>query len=118
MNGQKKATLARGRRKAGIRKRVFGTAEQPRLTVFRSSKHIYAQLVDDYAGKTLVAASTVQEKLAAGGNVDAATVVGTKIAEKAKQAGIEAVSFDRNGFKYHGRVKALADAARKGGLKF
>lgn len=117
MDAQRKNTLARGRRKAGIRKRIFGSPDQPRLTVFRSSKHIYAQLVDDYAGKTLASASSVQAKIT-GGNVEAAKTVGTSIAEKAKAAGIEQVAFDRNGFKYHGRVKALADAAREAGLKF
>jgi len=118
MDAQRKSNLARGRRKTSIRKRVFGSTEKPRLSVYRSSKHIYAQVIDDYSGKTLVSASTVQEKVATGGNVDAAKAVGIKIAEKAKAAGIEAVAFDRNGFKYHGRVKALADAAREGGLKF
>ncbi|MEM1353646.1 MAG: 50S ribosomal protein L18 [Planctomycetota bacterium] len=118
MDAQRRSTLARGRRKTGIRKRVFGSTEKPRLSVFRSSKHIYAQVIDDYTGKTLASASTVQEKVARGGNVEAAKTVGTKIAEKAKAAGIETVAFDRNGFRYHGRVKALATAAREGGLKF
>jgi large subunit ribosomal protein L18 len=118
MNAQKLNNLRRQRRKTGIRKGVFGSAQKPRLSVFRSSKHIYAQLIDDFAGKTLASASTVQAKAEKGGNVDAAKQIGTQIAEKAKAAGIEAVAFDRNGFKYHGRVKALADAAREGGLKF
>lgn len=118
MNAQKLKTLRRSRRKTGIRKGVFGSATKPRLSVFRSSKHIYAQLIDYFEGKTLVSASTMQAKVASGGNVEAAKQVGTKIAEQAKAAGIESVAFDRNGFKYHGRVKALADAAREGGLKF
>ncbi|MEM9415042.1 MAG: 50S ribosomal protein L18, partial [Planctomycetota bacterium] len=84
----------------------------------RSSKHIYVQLIDDYTGTTLASASTVQSKAQKGGNIEAATEIGKTIAEKAKSAGIEQVAFDRNGFKYHGRVKALADAAREGGLKF
>ena len=118
MEKNKLKTLRRTRRKIGIRKRVFGSAEQPRLAIYRSSKHMYAQLIDDYSGKTLAAANTVQAKAEKGGNIDAAKQVGSAIAEKAKAAGIEKVTFDRGGFKYHGRVKALADAAREGGLKF
>ncbi|MEO1235599.1 MAG: 50S ribosomal protein L18 [Planctomycetota bacterium] len=118
MEKNKLKTLRRSRRKAGIRKRVFGTPEQPRLSVFRSSKHLYAQVIDDFAGKTLAEASTVSAKLEKGGNVAAAAQVGKAIAEKAQAAGIQTVAFDRNGFRYHGRVKALADAAREGGLKF
>ncbi len=110
----------RGRRKAGIRKRVFGTPQQPRLTVYRSLKHIYAQVIDDLAGKTLAAASTIGAKAtgSATGNKAAAAEVGKQIAEKAKAAGVSRVAFDRNGFRYHGRIKSLADAAREGGLKF
>lgn len=109
----------RARRKIGIRKRVMGTAERPRLTVYRSLNHIYAQVINDLEGTTLVAAST-REKGAEGstGNAKAAAAVGARLAEKAKQAGISAVVFDRNGFRYHGRIKALADAAREAGLKF
>lgn len=118
MNKQKASNKARGRRKAGIRKNVFGSPEKPRMSIFRSSKHVYVQLVDDFTGKTLASASTVQAKTEKGGNVDAAASVGKQIADQAKAAGIEKVAFDRNGFKYHGRVKALADAAREGGLKF
>jgi large subunit ribosomal protein L18 len=108
----------RSRRKAGIRKRVFGTPQRPRLTVFRSLNHTYAQIVDDLAGKTLVAASTVQEHITTGGNVAAAAAVGKSLAAKAKAAGIDKVAFDRSGFRYHGRIKALADAAREQGLQF
>ena len=118
MNEQKLNNLRRKRRKAGIRKGVFGSPTKPRLSIFRSSKHMYAQLIDDFEGKTLASASTVAAKAEKGGNIEAAKEVGTKIAEQAKAAGIEEVAFDRNGFKYHGRVKALADAAREGGLKF
>ena len=118
MNAQKLNNLRRKRRKTGIRKGVFGSAAKPRLSVFRSSKHIYAQLINDFDGSTIASASTVQAKIAAGGNIEAAKQVGTALAEKAKAAGIDTVAFDRNGFKYHGRVKALADAARVGGLKF
>ena len=106
------------RRKTGLRKRVIGTPERPRLTVYRSLKHIYAQIVDDIGGVTLTAASTAEAKLAKGSDVEAAKQIGTRIAEKAKAAGIAQVAFDRNGFKYHGRVKALADGAREGGLAF
>ncbi|MFI4861979.1 MAG: 50S ribosomal protein L18 [Phycisphaerales bacterium JB063] len=118
MDKQKAKAKARSRRKAGIRKGVFGSAQKPRLSIFRSSKHTYVQLIDDYTGNTLASASTVQSKTEKGGNIAAATEIGKVIAEKAKAAGIEQVAFDRNGFKYHGRVKALADAAREGGLKF
>ncbi len=110
------------RRKIGIRKYLYGTPERPRLTVFRSSKHIYAQVIDDRAGQTLAAASTLHEDvkgdLKHGANLVAAKSVGTAIAEKAKAAGVTKVAFDRSGFRYHGRVKALADAAREGGLQF
>ncbi len=107
------------RRKVGIRKRIFGTPQRPRLSVSRSSKHVYAQIIDDLHGKTLVAASSRDVKeLTYGGNVAAAKQVGVALAQKAKGAGINEVSFDRGGFRYHGRVKALADAAREGGLKF
>ena len=110
--------LRRQRRKTGIRKRIIGTPERPRLTVYRSLHHIYAQIIDDVSGKTLAAASTVQESVAAGGNKAAATAVGKALAERAKAAGITKVCVDRNGFKFHGRIKALADAARAGGLQF
>ena len=105
------------RRKAGLRKRITGTPEQPRLTVYRSLKHTYAQVVDDLDGRTLVAANTVQAGIDNGGNA-AAGEVGKLLAERAVAAGVKRVAFDRNGFKYHGRVKALADAAREGGLRF
>ncbi|MBI1372890.1 MAG: 50S ribosomal protein L18 [Phycisphaera sp.] len=106
----------RARRKTGIRKRVFGTPQRPRMTVYRSNNQIYAQIIDDVAGKTLVSATSL--KLDKGSTVDAAKAVGTSIAEQAKAAGVETVTFDRNGYRYHGRIKALADAAREGGLKF
>ena len=111
------------RRKWSVRARVFGTPERPRLSVFRSDKHIYAQVIDDLAGKTLVAvASTSADVRGAdlknGGNIAAAKAIGKAIAAKAKAAGITQVAFDRGGRQYHGRIKALADAAREGGLKF
>jgi large subunit ribosomal protein L18 len=110
------------RRKYGIRKNVFGTPERPRLSVYRSSKHIYAQVIDDHDGKTLASASSTVEgvrgDLKNGGNIEAAKRVGKAIAQKAIEAGVKMVAFDRGGRKYHGRVKALADAAREGGLKF
>jgi len=105
------------RRKIRVRKHVLGSSERPRLSVFRSLSHIYAQIIDDTTGKTLVSASSVEAK-AVGGNKAAATEIGKRLAEKAKAAGIGKVAFDRNGFKYHGRVKALADGARAGGLQF
>ena len=110
----------RSRRKAGIRKRVMGVASRPRLSVFRSVKHLYAQIIDDLAGKTLVAASTLDKhgKLDPGGNCEAAATVGRSLAKRAQDAGIRSVVFDRGGYRYHGRIKALAEAARKGGLEF
>jgi len=103
-----------------IRKKLLGTAERPRLNVYRSLNHIYVQLVDDLKGQTLVAASTVEGKgeRPTGGNVAAAKAVGKVIAERAKAKGIDKVVFDRGGYLYHGRIKALADAAREGGLQF
>lgn len=107
------------RRKAHIRKTVRGTTERPRLCVFRSARHIYAQVIDDVEGKTLAAASTLNlEADGYSGNRAAAAKVGELVAKKALEAGIDSVCFDRNGFLYHGRVKALADAAREAGLKF
>ena len=112
----------RRRRKLRVRKRVSGTTERPRLSVFRSHKNIYAQLIDDTIGRTLLTASsmdsTFRSQLPAGGNKTAARVVGASLAAKAVEAGIKRVVFDRNGYAYHGRVKELADAARKGGLEF
>jgi large subunit ribosomal protein L18 len=112
----------RERRKQGIRKKVSGTAQQPRMTVFRSLQHIYAQIIDDVSGVTLCEASTMSKDLKGeikyGGNAAAAKRVGQLLAERAKQKNIAGVSFDRNGYRYHGRIKALADAAREGGLKF
>lgn len=104
------------RRKVRIRARVTGTAERPRLSVHRSLKQITAQVIDDAAGKTLVAVSTKEAK--AKSNVEGAKKAGELLAKKAKDAGITAVVFDRNAYKYHGRVKALADGAREGGLQF
>ncbi len=110
---------ARIRRHRRVRKKVRGTAERPRLAVFRSNKHISAQVIDDRSGRTLAAASTHEADLRGnGGNIDAATKVGTRLAERAKAAGIDSVVFDRGGNLYHGRIKALADAAREGGLEF
>lgn len=104
-----------------IRKKVVGTSERPRLNVYRSLNHIYVQVIDDLEGKTLVAASTAQGKKGertTGGNVASAKTVGKKIAELAKQKGITKVVFDRGGYIYHGRIKAVADAAREAGLQF
>jgi len=105
--------------KKRIRKVVSGTTEQPRLAVFRSNKEIYAQIINDETGATIVAASSKQKDIKAKGTkTEIAATVGKAIAEKAIKAGVEKISFDRGGYLYHGRVKALADAARKGGLKF
>ncbi|MCS7183360.1 MAG: 50S ribosomal protein L18 [Thermoanaerobaculum sp.] len=105
-----------------IRKVVYGTSQRPRLVVYRSLKHVYAQLVDDTAGRTLVAASTLEQQLRQGlshtGNKQAARVVGRVVAERAREKGITSVVFDRAGFRYHGVVKELADAAREAGLHF
>lgn len=109
-------------RHARVRKDVYGTPVRPRLCVFRSAKNIYAQIIDDTTGATLASASTLDEEVkkdaAYGGNKEAAKLVGTSVAKKALEKGIETVSFDRGGFLYHGRVKELADGAREAGLKF
>ncbi|MHB8263027.1 MAG: 50S ribosomal protein L18 [Acidimicrobiales bacterium] len=112
--------LLRSRRHAGVRKKVSGTAARPRLVVFRSARHISAQVVDDIEGRTVASASTVEKDLrnTYGGNVSAAAEIGRKVAARAKDAGVTAVVFDRGGFKYHGRVAALGEAARQAGLKF
>ena len=102
-----------------VRGKISGTAERPRLSVFRSENNIYAQVIDDVAGKTLASASTVEKAFEGnGGNVEAAKKIGAAIAERALQKGIEEVVFDRGGYIYHGRIKALAEGAREGGLKF
>ena len=117
-------TLARKKRHYKMRRSLSGTAVKPRLTVFKSNKYIYAQIIDDVAGHTLVSASTMDAALVkdAGlnstSNLDAAKAVGTDVAKKALDKGIEAIVFDRSGYIYHGKVKALADAAREAGLKF
>jgi large subunit ribosomal protein L18 len=122
MEKQKAKQVRLERRKFSLRHKLFGTVERPRLSVFRSDKHIYAQVINDFTGQTLVAvASTnaeVRGELHNGGNIEAAKRVGKAVAEKAKAAGITKVAFDRGGRMYHGRVKALADAAREGGLQF
>ncbi len=123
MNMLKRKAVGRTRRKLHIRRKVFGSAQKPRLTVFRSHKNISCQLIDDGRGVTLVAISSQAKDIRAqtgekGGNRSAAAMVGKAIAEKAKGLGILAVAFDRNGYQFHGRVKALADAAREAGLKF
>jgi len=108
----------RHRIKNRIRKIVSGTAEKPRLSVYRSNKEIYAQIVDDVAGTTLVSVSSRDKTIKASTKAEAAQAVGKAVAEKASKAGVENVAFDRNGYLYHGRVKVLADAAREAGLKF
>lgn len=110
------------KRKKRVRKKVFGSRERPRLSVFRSARHIYAQVIDDTEGVTVAAASSLSQDVRAQGpaesKVEAARRVGLLVAKKAGEKGIEQVVFDRSGYLYHGRVKALADAAREGGLKF
>jgi len=108
------------RRSRSVRKKIFGVPSRPRLTVTRTGKHIYAQLIDDTSSSTLCAASTIEKgnRLDVGSNCSAAKGIGIRIAEKAKTAGVAKVVFDRNGYRFHGRVKALADGAREGGLKF
>jgi len=106
------------RRHKRVRKVVNGTPDCPRLNVFRSNAHIYAQVIDDTTGKTLVSASSLELKLENGGNIEAAKKVGEAVAKKCLEANIESIRFDRGGYVYHGRVQALADAAREAGLKF
>jgi len=108
----------RERRHKRVRKHIFGTAERPRLVVFRSNRGIAAQLVDDVEGKTLAAASWLDKRGTKGGKQDQAAEVGKLLAQNAKKAGVQRVVFDRGGYLFHGRVKALADAAREGGLEF
>ena len=114
-------TVTRLKRQVRVRKKVRGSSERPRLNVFKSARHIYAQIINDTNGTTLVAASTLSDAakdLANGGNVAAASAVGKEIARLAIDKGVSSVVFDRNGFLYHGRIKALADAAREAGLNF
>ena len=122
MDHQKAKRKRQLRRRRHVRRRITGTVERPRLSVFRSSKHIYAQLIDDINGNTLAAASSVLADVRAalpyGGNIKAAAAVGKALAEQAKAKGIGLAAFDRGHYRYHGRVKALAEAAREAGLKF
>lgn len=112
--------LARKKRHAHVRRTITGTAERPRLNVFRSSKHIYAQIIDDVAGVTLASASSLDKELNLenGGNIEAATKIGETVAKRAIEKGINTIVFDRGGYLYHGRVKELAEAARAAGLQF
>ncbi|GBD95258.1 50S ribosomal protein L18 [bacterium BMS3Abin06] len=113
---------ARKKRHFRVRKKVRGAPERPRLNVYRSLNHIYAQVIDDFAGKTIVAASSIdkelKEKISSGGNIEAAKTVGSLIARRALDKGIKQVVFDRGGYLYHGRIRALAEAVREGGLEF
>jgi large subunit ribosomal protein L18 len=122
VNKQKELGLRKQRREFHVRNRVQGDAQRPRMCVFRSCTHVGCQLIDDITGTTLVSASTrdkeLRDQIKYGGNCDAAKVIGQKVAEKALAAGIKAVRFDRGGYKYHGRVASLADAARAAGLSF
>lgn len=120
MNHQKAKAKRRDRRRRRVRKKIVGTPVRPRVCIFRSLNHIYAQIIDDMSGRTLCSASSLDKALSLDktGNAKAAQAVGKAIAEKGKAAGVSDVVFDRNGFPYHGRVRALAEAAREGGLKF
>ena len=122
MNVAENRRQARLKRQVRVRRQVQGTSERPRLCIFRSAKHIYAQIIEDGTGRTLVATSTIAKDVADGlgytGNIEAAKAVGAAIAKKALAQNINQVVFDRNGFLYHGRIKALADAAREAGLSF
>ena len=120
MNRETTRRITQKRIHARIRKRLEGTGERPRLNIFRSLNHIYAQIIDDTQGRTLVAANSLasDSSVHGGGNVAAARTVGKQIGEKALAQGIRQVAFDRGGYRYHGRVKALADAAREAGLQF
>ena len=122
MSSQEEKNSARLKRQARVRKKVRGTAARPRLNVFKSARHIYAQLIDDAAGKTLVSASSLMDEVrgavAYTGNIEAARKVGASVARQALAKEITTVVFDRNGFLYHGRVKALAESARENGLTF
>ncbi len=122
MNNLKEKYRKRLKRRKGIRRKIFGVKEKPRLSVYRSSRNTYCQLIDDTTGSTLASVSTltkdIRDKLLYGGNKKAAELVGQKIAEEAKRIGITAVVFDRGGYKYHGRIKTLADSARKNNLIF
>jgi len=121
-NHQRLVQTRRLRRQRHVRNRLTGTPQRPRLAVFRSSKHIYAQMINDQTGTTLVTASTMEPDIKSqvkyGGNKAAAALVGRVVAERAKQAGIDKICFDRRSYKYHGRVEALAQAAREAGLQF
>jgi large subunit ribosomal protein L18 len=116
--GRDSKDIIRQRIHKRIRRRLAGTAERPRLAVFRSLSHIYAQVIDDAAGRTLVAATSNEKNGVNGGNLAGAKAIGKLVAERAQEKGIKAVVFDRGGYLYHGRVQALADAAREAGLKF
>ena len=118
MATQQRLTKRRQRRAIGVRKRTQGTAEHPRLSVHRTNKHLYAQFIDDESGRTLCSASTKALGMAYGGNVDAAKAVGEDLGKKAVELKIERCGFDRGAFRYHGRVRALADAVRKAGVRF
>ncbi len=122
MGSPQRREQLRLKRKKRIRKKVLGTPERPRLSVFRSSKHIYAQVIDDTKGRTLASASTMEPEVREGGKFEsktaAANYIGKKVGERALEKGIESIVFDRGGFKYHGRVKAVSEGAREAGLHF
>jgi large subunit ribosomal protein L18 len=118
MKAQKRQTATRQRKRFRVRNKIVGTAERPRLTVYRSSKHIYAQMIDDMNGITLAAAGSLKKAGGKGSTILAAMEVGKRLAEAARAAGVSKAAFDRGHYKYHGRLKALADAVREGGIQF
>ncbi len=118
MKAQKRLAVTRQRKRFRVRKKIVGTPERPRLSVFRSSKHIYAQMIDDLNGVTLAAAGTAKKAASKGSTILAAMEVGKRLAETARAAGVSKAAFDRGHYKYHGRLKALADAVRAGGIQF
>jgi large subunit ribosomal protein L18 len=118
MKAQKRLAVTRQRKRFRVRKKIVGTPERPRLTVFRSSKHIYAQMIDDINGVTLAAAGSLKKGGGKGSTILAAMEVGKRLAEAARAAGLNKAAFDRGHYKYHGRLKALADAVREGGIQF
>lgn len=117
-NKTDKKAVSRFKKKMRVRKKILGTSERPRLSVFKSTSHLYAQIIDDVSGKTLAACSTVEEKMSGAKNKEAAKKIGAELAKRAQAKKVSQVVFDRNGYRYHGKIKELADSAREAGLKF
>lgn len=117
MGKQQKQNARRARVRRGIRARISGTAERPRISIYRSNKHIYAQVIDDLEGRTIVAASSLEKGVSGGNPIEVATSVGKLVGERIKESGIDNVVFDRNGYRYHGRIKGVADGLRESGIQ-